>query len=100
MKLIIEHCTRYRYAQPVALQPHRLVVTPRDSGELTTLETTLHCEPAASIAWTLDVFGNVISVERASWTAIHGICLRTKYLIGGAAWLKCPSSEHLAQLAA
>jgi len=61
MKLIIEHCTRYRYARPVVLQPHRLVVTPRDSGELNTLENTLHCEPVASIAWTLDVFGNLIA---------------------------------------
>jgi transglutaminase-like putative cysteine protease len=61
MKLTIEHRTRYRYAQPVALRPHRLIVTPRESGELTTLETALHCEPAASIAWTLDVFGNLIA---------------------------------------
>ncbi|RZI59982.1 MAG: hypothetical protein EOP94_02185 [Zymomonas sp.] len=49
MKLIIEHCTRYRYARPIVLQPHRVVVTPRESGELTTLEKTLHCESASSV---------------------------------------------------
>lgn len=66
MRLSIEHCTRYRYAKPVTLQPHRLVVTPRDSGELTTISRSLTCEPAAEISWTLDVFGNAIATATFS----------------------------------
>lgn len=61
MRLIIEHTTRYRYKVPVALQPHRLAVTPRDSADLTTLERCLECEPAAQMTWTVDVFGNLIA---------------------------------------
>jgi len=61
MILTIAHRTVYRYARPVALQPHRLVVTPRDSGELTTIESALRCEPQANLTWTLDVFGNRVA---------------------------------------
>ena len=61
MILTIEHHTVYRYARPVVLQPHRLVVTPRDSGELTTIESNLHCVPEANMTWTLDVFGNRVA---------------------------------------
>ncbi|MBV1690318.1 transglutaminase family protein [Novosphingobium sp. G106] len=61
MHLSIEHTTRYRYSFPVALQPHRLVVVPRDGTDLTTLERSLVCEPAAELSWTVDVFGNLIA---------------------------------------
>lgn len=61
MRLTIEHSTRYDYAQPVTLSPHRLIVAPRDGGELTTVSTSLSCDPEAKIAWTIDVFGNQIA---------------------------------------
>lgn len=58
MRLKIEHRTAYRYATPVTLQAQRLVLTPRDDAELTTLSRSLRCEPEANILWTVDVFGN------------------------------------------
>lgn len=61
MRLGIDHRTTYRYARPVILQSHRLVVTPRSSGDLTTVDHSLRCEPEGSVTWTLDVFGNVIA---------------------------------------
>lgn len=61
MRMKIVHCTRYRYKRPVTLQPHRLVVTPRDGGGLTTVRHLIRCEPDAEIAWTLDAFGNWIA---------------------------------------
>lgn len=61
MRLTIEHLTRYRYARPVGLQPHQFIVTPRDSGDLTVIDRSLRCEPEADLAWTLDVFGNLIA---------------------------------------
>ncbi|MGF7151893.1 transglutaminase-like putative cysteine protease [Sphingomonas zeicaulis] len=61
MRLTIHHQTIYRYVRPVTLQPHTLIVTPRDGGDLTTLSRSLVCEPAAEVAWTLDVFGNLIA---------------------------------------
>jgi transglutaminase-like putative cysteine protease len=61
MRLTINHVTRYRYARPVGLQPHQFIITPRDSGDLTIIERALHCDPAADLSWTLDVFGNLIA---------------------------------------
>lgn len=66
MRLKIEHRTVYRYASPVTLQAQRLVITPRDGSELTTIARTLHCEPQADFLWTVDVFGNQIAT--ASFT--------------------------------
>lgn len=60
MRLLIRHETRYRYAQPVTLQPHTLIVTPRDGAELTTISRSIRTEPEATLAWTVDVFGNRI----------------------------------------
>jgi transglutaminase-like putative cysteine protease len=64
----IEHRTRYRYRRPVTLQPHRLLVTPRDGGDLTTVRHLLRCEPEAAISWTLDAFGN--SIATATFTGL------------------------------
>jgi transglutaminase-like putative cysteine protease len=61
MQLTIQHCTRYRYSRPITLQPHRLIITPRDSGELFTVRRSLECVPSADIAWSADVFGNLIA---------------------------------------
>jgi hypothetical protein len=41
----IEHRTVYRYASPVMLQAQRLVITPRDGADLTTIARSLRCEP-------------------------------------------------------
>ncbi len=66
MRLKIEHRTVYRYASPVTLQVHLLVLTPRDDAELTTLSRSLRCEPEADILWTVDVFGNQIATTSFS----------------------------------
>ena len=60
MQFDIRHLTTYRYARPVVLQPHRLMLYPRDSHELRVLATSLHCAPAGEFTWTQDVFGNLI----------------------------------------
>lgn len=68
MRLKIEHRTVYRYATSVTLQAQRLVLTPRDDAELSTLSRTLRCEPEADILWTVDVFGNQIATANFSET--------------------------------
>jgi transglutaminase-like putative cysteine protease len=60
-RLTISHVTTYRYVRPVVLQPHRLLLRPRGSHDLTILEATLECSPAAALNWTQDVFGNLIA---------------------------------------
>jgi transglutaminase-like putative cysteine protease len=61
MKLRIAHSTTYRYARPVALQPHRLMLFPRGGHELNVLASTLRCTPEPQLNWTQDVFGNVVA---------------------------------------
>lgn len=61
--LSIRHVTTYRYAQPVILGDHRLMLRPRDSHDLRLLETRLAITPEPSaIRWMHDVFGNSVAV--------------------------------------
>jgi len=61
MKLTIHHTTTYRYAHPVVLQPHRMMLRPRGSHDVAVLASSLVCSPAAQLDWTQDVFGNLIA---------------------------------------
>jgi transglutaminase-like putative cysteine protease len=61
MQFDIRHRTTYRYARPVVLQPHRLILYPRSSHDLRLLAASLLCVPAAEFTWTQDVFGNLIA---------------------------------------
>jgi transglutaminase-like putative cysteine protease len=61
MKLHIHHSTTYRYARPVTLYAHRLLVFPRSSHELRVLATSFRCTPDAELDWSQDVFGNVVA---------------------------------------
>ena len=59
--LTIRHTTVYRYAQPVILGPHRLLLRPRESRDLHLLASELTTTPAAAITWATDVFGNAVA---------------------------------------
>ena len=61
MKLSIHHRTTYRYARPVVLQPHRMMLRPRGSHDVAVLASSLVCSPPAALDWTQDVFGNLIA---------------------------------------
>jgi transglutaminase-like putative cysteine protease len=61
MKLRIAHSTIYRYARPIRLQAHRLMLFPRQSHDLDVLNASLRCTPEPKINWTQDVFGNVVA---------------------------------------
>jgi transglutaminase-like putative cysteine protease len=71
MILTVLHRTRYRYARPVLLQPHQLIVTPAESGELTTVSRSLVCDPPASLSWRSDTFGNLIAVATFAQPAVE-----------------------------
>ena len=58
----IKHETEYRYAKPVGLLSHRLMLRPRDSHDLRLLETKLSVSPPPdSTRWAHDVFGNSVA---------------------------------------
>jgi transglutaminase-like putative cysteine protease len=57
----VEHTTTYRYAAPVRLTGHRLMLRPHDSHDLRLNEATLGLTPpAARLRWAHDVFSNSI----------------------------------------
>ncbi|MEO6035608.1 MAG: transglutaminase family protein [Verrucomicrobiota bacterium] len=62
--LRIIHETLYEYHRPMRFGPHRLVLRPREGHDLQVERMVLTIEPAYSIEWSRDVFGNsVASVE-------------------------------------
>jgi transglutaminase-like putative cysteine protease len=57
----VAHTTTYRYAAPVRLTQHRLMLRPRDSHDLRLLDATLGLTPPAStLRWAHDVQSNSI----------------------------------------
>jgi transglutaminase-like putative cysteine protease len=60
--LTVHHKTIYRYAKPVEFGEHRLMFRPRDSHDLRLIDTALLIQPAASVRWLHDVFGNSIAI--------------------------------------
>jgi transglutaminase-like putative cysteine protease len=74
--LTVRHVTSYRYARPVVLGEHRLMLRPRDSHDLRILSTRLAIVPQPSaIRWLHDVFENSVAVatfaERTSELTIE-----------------------------
>ncbi len=59
--LRIDHRTTYRYHQPVSLEPHRLMLRPRESRDLRLTSFELAVTPAATVTWAQDVFGNAVA---------------------------------------
>lgn len=60
MHFSVHHQTTYRYLSEVELLPHKLILFPRGSYELTTISKSLIILPEASLNWSQDVFGNLI----------------------------------------
>lgn len=67
--LSIHHRTTYRYRQPVAFGPHRLMLRPRESRELRLMNFELVVTPSATVTWAQDVWGN--TVASAGFQAAH-----------------------------
>ena len=71
----VVHATEYRYARPVRLTTHRLMLRPRDSHDLRLIDATIGVTPApSSTRWAHDVFGN--SVAFLNWDAARSDVLR------------------------
>ena len=59
--LRILHRTEYRYDRLIALNPHRLMLRPRDGHDLWVDDAFLRIEPQATLRWYFDTFGNSIA---------------------------------------
>lgn len=58
--LIVTHRTQYRYAAPVRLGPHRLMLRPRESASVSVLSASLTITPPARLTTSQDVHGNSV----------------------------------------
>ena len=61
VRLSIVHTTTYSFARDVPFHPHRLMLRPRGSQDLHVVNHALHCSPTAQLAWSQDVFGNLVA---------------------------------------
>jgi transglutaminase-like putative cysteine protease len=65
-RLKILHRTYYNFSGPVYLQPHRLLLRPREGPELHIESSSLEVSPAAQLRWFRDEYDN--SVALATFT--------------------------------
>ena len=65
-RLNISHVTEYRFAAPVFLQPHRLLLHPRESHNIRIESSVLDIFPAHVVQWKRDVLDNSVAVVRFS----------------------------------
>ncbi len=61
-RIDIEHITKYRYPEPVKFLPHKLLVRPREGHDIRIESSSLHIQPAYSIEWQRDIFGNSLAI--------------------------------------
>ena len=83
MKIRIQHRTTYRYAEPVRLGPHRVMVRPREGHDLHIESSILTIRPAHTTHWMRDVNGNSIALvdftERANELMIYSELVLNHY---------------------
>lgn len=83
----ISHVTEYRYAAPVELGPHRLMLRPRETRALNLLSYELTIQPEATVTWAHDVAGNSVATARFfRTTEILRIESRMQVRIDAAPW--------------
>jgi transglutaminase-like putative cysteine protease len=61
-RIRIVHKTEYYYNQPVTFGPHRALLRPREGHDVHIARSRLDIEPAASLQWLRDIYGNSIAV--------------------------------------
>ena len=61
-RLNINHLTEYQFSAPVLLQPHRLLLRPRESHNVRIESSVLEISPAHTVQWKRDVLDNSVAV--------------------------------------
>ena len=65
-RLNICHVTEYLFSAPVSLEPHRLLLHPRESHNIRIESSVLDIFPAHTVQWKRDVLDNSVAVVRFS----------------------------------
>ena len=61
-RIRIVHKTEYHYNQPVTFGPHRAMMRPREGHDVHIVRGRLDVEPAATVRWLRDIYGNSIAI--------------------------------------
>lgn len=73
-QLKVSHLTEYTFANYVTLEPHRLLLRPREGHDIRILSSRLDITPAYKIRWHRDVYDNSVATvtfqEAASYLSI------------------------------
>jgi transglutaminase-like putative cysteine protease len=57
-RIRIVHKTQYHYTAPVSFGPHRVMMRPREGHDVHIVRGRLSVEPAATVRWLRDIYGN------------------------------------------
>ncbi|MGE0039173.1 MAG: transglutaminase N-terminal domain-containing protein [Xanthobacteraceae bacterium] len=68
-RIRIVHRTEYGYNQPVSFGPHRVMMRPREGHDVHIVRGRLSVEPAATVRWLRDIYGNSIAILTFAETA-------------------------------
>lgn len=95
--LTITHATSYRYCRAVALGPHRLMLRPRETRDLSLTSFDLEIRPDARIDWSHDVAGNAIATAHPdTMSEMLSIRSRTRVQLSAPVWPVFPIAAHAA----
>ncbi|SIN84986.1 transglutaminase family protein [Vannielia litorea] len=93
----ITHATRYRYRTEVPLGPHRLMLRPRETRDLSLASFDLEITPKARIDWSHDVAGNAIATAQFDTASeILSIRSQTRVELRAPVWPVFPISAAAA----
>jgi transglutaminase-like putative cysteine protease len=65
-RLKISHITEYKFPSPVRLQPHRLLLRPRENHNVRIESSVLEISPAHTLQWKRDALDNSVAVASFS----------------------------------
>ena len=83
----ITHSTTYHYRTEVALGPHRLMLRPRETRDLSLTSFDLEISPEARVDWSHDVAGNAVATAQFATNATRlSIQSRTCVDLGAPVW--------------
>lgn len=93
----VRHATTYRYASPVSLGRHKLMLRPRDSHDMRLVAAELTLSPPGQVRWMHDVFGNSVALvdfeQPTTELSIVSTLKIERYGIEGPAFPVAPEAE-------
>ncbi len=93
----ITHATSYHYQTAVALGPHKLMLRPRETRDLSLTSFELEIWPVARIDWSHDVAGNAIATAHFdTMSDMLSIRSRTRVELSAPVWPVFPIAAYAA----